>query len=257
MVSSLFTKIFINQSGAIKPPWIHKDTFYKLVFNFCDRWCERCKLSGICRVYQKEREREKRFIKQGIDPKSWEATFITVKESFQETLILLEKEMKRLKIKITEEDSKRYEKEDKRKEKSAKNDRLYNVSLKLNYSLVKLVEDLNFYFLEEKPKNIEEPLEILSYYMHFISAKIHRAVLSEIEEKEMKYEDTTYDSKTSAFLSYVAIVKIINALKFISHLKNLYPKLHQKTKKLIPLFEELNGVLEERFELDFENKLVK
>jgi acetylornithine/succinyldiaminopimelate/putrescine aminotransferase len=93
--------------------------------------------------------------------------------------------------------------------------------------------------------------------MHFISAKIHRAVLSEIEEKEMKHEDSTFDSKNSAFLAYVAIVKIINALKALSHLKNLHQRLHQKTKKFIPLFEELNGVLEERFELEFPFKLSK
>jgi regulator of replication initiation timing len=51
--------------------------------------------------------------------------------------------------------------------------------------------------------------------------------------------------------------EIINALRAISHLKNLHQKLHQKTKKLTPLFENLNEVLEERFNLDFENKLVK
>lgn len=251
MTATILTKIFINQFGAIKPPWIYKEVFYKLPFNFCDRWCERCKLSGICRVYQTEKEREKRFIRQGINPKSWEATFITVKESFEETLMLLEKEMKRLKIKITEEDSRRYEKEDNRKEKSAENDRLYHVAVKLTYSLVKLVEDINFYFFEEKPKNIEEPLEILGYYMHFISAKIYRAILSAIEEKQMKYEDTTFDSKNSAFSACVAIVKITHALKNISHLKNVHQKLHQKTIKLIPLFEDVNGVLEERFSLSF------
>src|SRR3989338_6689444 len=101
---SFIDKIFISQFGAIKPPWIHKEVFYKLPFNFCDRWCERCNLSGICRVYQKEKEQEKRFMKQGIDPKSTKAMFLSMTESFEETKKLLEKDMKRLKIKISKED---------------------------------------------------------------------------------------------------------------------------------------------------------
>lgn len=65
----------------------------------------------------------------------------------------------------------------------------------------------------------------------------------------MKYEDVTFDSKNSAFLSYVSVVKIIYALKTISHSKNLHQKLNQKIKKLIPLFEDLNLILNERFSL--------
>lgn len=113
---SFLDKIFISQFGAINPPWIHKEVFYKLPFNFCDRWCERCKLSGICRVYQKEKEQEKRFIKQGIDPKSTKAMFLSMSESFEETKKLLEKDINRLKIKITKEDDIKFEKEvDKKK----------------------------------------------------------------------------------------------------------------------------------------------
>lgn len=252
----MFEMVFIKQFGAIKPPWIDKDTFYKLLFNFCDRWCERCRLSGICRVYQKEKEREKRFIKQGIDPKSTKAMFLSVSESFEEVKRLLEKDMERLKITISKEDDKKFEAEEERKDRLVRNDHLTQISKKLSYSLVKLVEDIHYYFFEEEiPKEIKELLEILTYYIHFFSVKIHRAVYSEIEEKEMEYEDTTYDSKNSAFLSYVAIVKIINSLKIISHFKNLHQKIRQRIKKLIPLFEDLNGVLGERFGFDFTKSL--
>lgn len=116
--------------------------------------------------------------------------------------------------------------------------------------LVKLVEDIRYYFLEETPKEIKEPLRILNYYMLFFSVKIHRAILSDIEEKEMKYEDSTFDSKNSAFLSYVSIVKIINALKIISVYKNLDNDLNKKITKYLSLFKNLNLVLKERFDLE-------
>ncbi|MBI5123770.1 hypothetical protein HZA75_07985 [Candidatus Roizmanbacteria bacterium] len=248
---SFLNKIFISQFGAIKPLWIYKEVFYKLPFNFCDRWCERCGLSGICRVYQKEKESNKRFIKLGINPKSTEAMLFSITESFEETKNLLEKDIKRLKIKITKEDDKKFEKEEGKKDKLVKNDRLNLVSKKLCFSLVKLVEDFHYYFLEETPKEIKEPLKILNYYMIFFSVKIHRAILSAIEEKEMKYEDTTFDSKNSAFLSYVSIAKIINALKNISVYKNFDYNLKKKITKYLSLFENLNLVLKERFDLDF------
>lgn len=251
MGTSFLEKIFIFQFGAIKPPWIHKDVFYKLPFNFCDRWCERCKLSGICRVYQKEKESEKGFIKQGIDPKSTEAMFLSMSESFEETKKLLEKDVKRLKIKITKEDAMEFEKEEDEKDKLVENDKLTKISKKLAFKLIKLVEDIHYYFLEETPKEIKEPLRILNYYMLFFSVKIHRAILSDIEEKEMKHEDTTFDSKNSAFLSYVSIVKIIHALKNISVYKNLDGDLNKKIVKYLSLFENLNLVLKERFNLEY------
>ena len=66
----------------------------------------------------------------------------------------------------------------------------------------------------------------------------------------MKYEDTTFDSKNSAFLSYVSIVKIINALKNISNYKNVDYNLNKKVVKYLYLFENLNLVLKERFDLE-------
>ncbi|EKE14893.1 MAG: hypothetical protein ACD_12C00250G0001, partial [uncultured bacterium] len=107
-----------------------------------------------------------------------------------------------------------------------------------------------YYFLEETPKEIKEPLRILNYYMLFFSVKIHRAIFSGIEEKEIKYEDSTFDSKNSAFLSYVSIVKITNALKNISVYKNLDRSLYKKIIKYLSLLKNLNLVLKERFCLE-------
>ncbi len=55
MTSSIIVKTLTKQFEAIKPPWVESYLFYKLPFNYCDRWFERCKISGICRVYQIEK----------------------------------------------------------------------------------------------------------------------------------------------------------------------------------------------------------
>ena len=59
MNKKILEKIFLSQFGATKPPWIDKDVFYKLPFNFCDRFCERCQFQKICRVFLEEKSVKK------------------------------------------------------------------------------------------------------------------------------------------------------------------------------------------------------
>jgi len=69
--------------GANRPPWISKKDFYRTPFNYCDRWCERCQLTDICRVFQDEQKSRAKWIKQGKNPDSWEYVFATVKENLE------------------------------------------------------------------------------------------------------------------------------------------------------------------------------
>jgi hypothetical protein len=162
---------------------------------------------------------------------------------------LLEKDLERLNIKISREDEIQIEKEEEIKEIMVEKDELVLISKKLSYSLLKLLEDIFYFFEENTPKEIEEEIKILNFYLFFFSVKIQRAVLSEIEEKEMDYEDTTFDSKNSAFLSYVSIVKIINALQNLLLFKKFPESIYHKTKKLIKAFKSLNEVLDKKFNL--------
>jgi hypothetical protein len=92
MNKKILEKIFLNQFGAIKPPWIDKDVFYKLPFNFCDRFCERCQFQKICRVFLEEKKRQKKWQKMGVDPYSNKAVFISLYETLTQLKTLLEKD---------------------------------------------------------------------------------------------------------------------------------------------------------------------
>ena len=249
MNKKILEKIFLNQFGAIKPPWINKDVFYKLPFNFCDRFCERCQFQKICRVFLEEKKRQKKWQTMGVDPYSNKAVFISLYETLTQLKTLLEKDLERLNIKISREDKIRIEKEEEIKEIMVEKDGLVLISKKLSYSLLKLLEDIFYFFEENIQKEIEEEIKILNFYLFFFSVKIQRAVLSEIEEKEMDYEDTTFDSKNSAFLSYVSIVKIINALQNLLLFKKFPESVYHKTKKLIKAFKNLNELLDTKFHL--------
>jgi hypothetical protein len=38
------------------------------IYNYCDRWCERCRFTDRCRVYAREREQTERHLLRGEDP---------------------------------------------------------------------------------------------------------------------------------------------------------------------------------------------
>lgn len=246
----LVNPILPTQFGAIKPPWISTDTFYKLPFNFCDRWCERCKLKNICRVYQKEKEREKIFIRKGIDPKGWKALFLTMRNDFQEIRELLEKEIKRLKI--TKKDLEEAARVEDIKERNGKSDGLYKISLKISHELTKLLEDIHYYFLDfdDFPQVIKESLDVVTYNVYFFTAKIYRAILSNSEDEDEEYK--TYDDKTSAFLAVISIMKIDNALKLLSEFSKMSSRLKHEVSKLRSLLASLNEILLGRFDISFE-----
>lgn len=241
----------IHQYGAIKPPWIHKDDFYKLPFNFCDRWCERCKLSGICRVYQDEKKRKKKFISQGINPKSWNATFMSIQESFDKTFRLLDKEMKRRHIALTDEDDKKYSLMEEQKNQLVQSDHLTMIAKTLSYRLVKLIEDLQYYLLTEITNEQKDHIRIVSYYMHFFYIKICRALYSAIEDRETMCDDVTYDAKNSAFLSYAAITKIVNSLNIIMSYHKLHGRLRQRIMRFVGYLQGLSTELNQQFQLNF------
>jgi hypothetical protein len=199
--------------------------------------------------FWKKKSVKKKWQKMGVDPYSNKAVFISLYETLTQLKILLEKDLERLNIKISREDEIQIKKEEETKETMVEKDGLVLISKKLSYSLLKLLEDIFYFFEENIPKEIEEEIKILNFYLFFFSVKIQRAVLSEIEEKEMDYEDNTFDSKNSAFLSYVSIVKIINALQNLLLFKKFPRTIHHKTKKLIKAFKSLNEVLDKKFNL--------
>lgn len=242
----MLDKVLISQFGAIKPPWIDNETFYKLPFNFCDRWCERCALAKICRVYQKEQFQKQQFITQGIDPLSIEAVLKSTEVTFSEIHRMIKKDLKRFKIKLTKKDLEEAGKEEETIHEKAVKDSLHLTCLKLTKHLSKFIDDLRYYFLDNIPSSINTELEILIYYLHFIGAKIYRALSGYYEEIGGN------DEKSSAFLAYIAILKIISSLRNIAELNNTDEKLKRMASLLAKAFSDFNQILLLRFDINLE-----
>lgn len=65
------------------------DQFVSGIYNYCDRWCERCPHTAKCFVYYQEQEFMEREVLAGNDPTSDESAMRSVGESLGQTMELL------------------------------------------------------------------------------------------------------------------------------------------------------------------------
>lgn len=63
------------------------------IFNYCDRWCERCDYRDRCRLFQSETDRNIQHILNGEDPNNPEIAARDIKESLEDALEMLKSQM--------------------------------------------------------------------------------------------------------------------------------------------------------------------
>ncbi|MFZ5365732.1 MAG: hypothetical protein ACOZBZ_00380 [Patescibacteria group bacterium] len=236
-------------AGAIRPPWIDKKDFYHLPFNYCDRWCERCNLTEICKVFQDEQKSREKWIKQGKDPDSWEYVFVTVKESFEKTMRLIEKGAKKWGIDLSKIDDSDYE-----PPPEPEKFPLYNLVEKFSKRLEKLLKNLEIVPIETNERLVLENMEVISHYQPLIRAKIYRALTSRLEdEKEKDPELRTFDAETSAFIVVNGLISVGEALANLAEHKPLRP-LRSKMVRLGKASLDLAKIINLEFNLSEEGK---
>jgi len=199
--------------GACKPPWVRKEDFLRTPFNYCDLWCERCQFKHICRVFQREQESKRKWIKQGKDPNSWEYAFEAVRENLEETARLLEKDAKKWGINLDKIENSDYQLLPEPEEFP-----LYNLAFEFSQKLQKLVDNLRLVPDGADENLILEGIKVISHYQSLIPAKVYRALTSKAEEEEEKKMGIyVLDAETSAFIIIRSLLAIAEVLKNLAH----------------------------------------
>lgn len=227
--------------GAIKPPWIEKKDFYRTPFNYCDRWCERCQLTEICKVFQGEEKEKKKFIAQGKDPYSWECVFESMHNSFQKTMKLILKDAQKMGIDLSKIDDSDY-KEPPKPEKFP----LYRLTGKFSKKLATILKDLETIPIESDINLIKENIDVVAHYLHLIQTKVYRALTSRLDEE---MEDLTFDAKTSGFIAVNGLLSTAESLNNLSKHKPLIA-LRRKLLSLSKLSLDLAETLNLEFDLE-------
>jgi hypothetical protein len=189
------------------------------IYNYCDRWCERCSQTQHCLNFSISEE-------EFSDPEAQdirnEAFWNKLSSILGETLELLRESAKKWGLEVETLDSMDDIENMKAKHEAAENHLLSRVAKRY----AKIVEDWftgrETLFFETTAAardgvDLEETIEVIQWYQYFISAKIIRAVGGKVEEEEEECDEFPKDSDGSAKIALIAIDRSIGAWAAIRH----------------------------------------
>ena len=233
------------------------------IYNYCDRWCERCSMTARCSVFQTTPQlnpddfaNEEDFFKE---------VFKGVSESFQLTMELLQESADERGIDLTpsEEDDEWIEKRNRQKEETQ------NTSISLlameyldlgkkwlensNDALKTLQEDLQSSALMDLPERnpeqealaLKDALEVIPYYLHQIYVKLLRAQEGR-EEDDAWFEENNYP-KDSDGSAKVALIGIDNSIRAWEVMLQYLPTQEDAILPMLSVLSNLRNQVESAF----------
>lgn len=210
------------------------------IFNYCDRWCEKCHKAKKCFLFYKEQKNREELIEKGIDPDDPKNIFLIVEKSFKETEDLLNKFIKENKIDLSKLDDNQDEYE--LIEKATKRDKLYKLSNKF-------IKKLGEYFETTPSLDIEEyreSFENLSHHGFFLGPKIYRSVFGVYESRYEKGDNKAFSLKDSEKCAMVTLRSVLISKKSLE-LMDTYVvdcRLQEMIELLNDIIENINILLE-------------
>ena len=224
------------------------------VFNYCDRWCERCPVTSRCLNFAMSDERSGD--PETLDPKN-QAFWAKLTATFQATLELL-KEMAEEEgidfdsLGCDETDKERFDEEIVRSHKCCRGAEAYS---KMADAWFSSQSDL---FGEPEPDpelgaespeqatDLGQAVEVIRWYQHFIYVKLMRAVSGELHEEPDLLGEFPKDSDGSAKVALIAIDRSIGAW---GEMRNRLPfgikEIHSILFHLRGLREEVENAFQE------------
>lgn len=196
------------------------------IYNYCDRWCERCTMTRKCLTYAHEQEMSK--VEEGNSDEDNENFWEQIKLSWEVTMDMISEHAEEMGIDLDDlPDVERTEHVERPVEKQAKK---YSTDmlkwLGANELLLRNMAEqiITVRKDEEATIRFKDAWEVVQWYSVFISAKVHRAHF-EIDERENDPEDEYNefsDNLGSAKIALIAIDRSINALSlFYSELREM------------------------------------
>ena len=222
------------------------------IYNYCDRWCERCPFTSRCLNYAMEEDQNGKL--EEIDEAN-ERFWDRIKESFELAFSLIEDLAKEQGVSL---ESIEIDEDDER-------DNKVNILTHLAMNYTKLVDEWfkknqprieNAFLRAKKPSHLklvtsnsseipislEEFVEVISYYKYAITVKLSRAIKSRDNEANMRLDDISKDSDGSAKIALIEIERSISAwselLKYFDAEKKDILKIINYLKQILQMTEK-------------------
>ncbi|HET6889982.1 MAG TPA: hypothetical protein VFH31_02675 [Pyrinomonadaceae bacterium] len=201
------------------------------IYNYCDRWCERCPFSSRCLVYLTEKEDE------DADPATRDITnaafWNKLASIFQQTQEMITSWAKENGVDLSPEALAEASAQNDAQRKEARDHPLSTAAENYASGVQEWFEKASiepnpisdtYSDLEEEAVNDQlDAAEVIRWYQFFIAAKIARGLMSRVHEKEYENvfeEDTSWrDSDGSIKVALIAIDRSISAWKLMTDVR--------------------------------------
>ncbi len=222
------------------------ERFIPGIYNYCDRWCERCPQTSRCLNFSVSEE-------EFSDPQTRDirnkAFWSKLSEIFAESLEMLKEGAKKWGIEIETSVSAEDEENIKAKEEATKNHLLCRVAKRYSELVEGWFEGEETFSVEGAAApgegfRIEEAVEVIRWYQYFITAKVMRTVWGNIEEKDEGCDEFPSDADGSAKIALIAIDRSIAAWAVIQ--RGLI-KEDKKVMDIIGFLDALRQAVEKTF----------
>jgi hypothetical protein len=234
--------------------------FIQSIYNYCDRWCERCPFTARCLNFALDEEEFDHLETQDLDN---EAFWKKLSETFQMTLELLEEAAEEQGIDLDSIDTKEVEEEDRLNDELARDHecsrmaKLYSEmvddwldsarelfsSEEEELSAVETIEALDN-SPAEKDDDLLEPVEVVGWYQHLIYVKLMRAIRGELLEDTEILDEYPKDSDGSA---KVALIGIDRSIAAWGEIRSLFPHRSDQIMNILVHLEQLRRKVEKTF----------
>lgn len=217
------------------------------IYNYCDRWCEKCTLTKHCSVFQMEQMEKDELGDEASDlsnEKFWEKLSL----SYEVALDMISEEAEKLGLDLNEiGSSKKRETKETQKTEVEKNAFDYGIKmhlwLKENKSFFADKNQSQSSFNNENNTSFEDAIDVLSWYSSFISAKINRAFF----DFRIEFDDPIQNNNNgSAKIALIGIERSIGALSL------LHEKIPEKQDEILDFLLILSQI-KKQIEVQFPN----
>lgn len=234
--------------------------FIQSIYNYCDRWCERCPFTARCLNFALDEEEFDHLETQDLDN---EAFWKKLSETFQMTLELLEETAEEQGIDLDSIDTKEVEEEDRLNDELARDhecSRMAKLYSEMVDDWLDSTRDLfsseeeeisaveTFEALDnspaEKDDDLLEPVEVVGWYQHLIYVKLMRAIRGELLEEPEILDEYPKDSDGSA---KVALIGIDRSIAAWGEIRSLFPHRSDQIMDILLHLEQLRRKVEKTF----------
>lgn len=230
---------------------MQEDNFIPEIFNYCDRWCERCTFTSRCRSY----ESTSKLLPEQLDMNN-KAFWENIADNFAKAFVLLEKAAEKFGIEIsplTEKEEAAYRKQEEDINAVIKKHALVKLCRKYETLMIPFINDadphvnktrelvshLHFGITNEENvvhtvANIGDCYDILNWYLFLIEAKLRRALHGLLENEE----DDGY-SKDSDGSAKIALISIEKSMAALSRLYEILPETEDNVLMALSVLQQL------------------